>query len=272
MGGIHSRNKKLNDIMNKPHQVVFITGAAKRLGRAMALHFAKQKWDVVVHYNQSKEEAQNLVEEIEALGQRAMAIQGDLANEAQTKTLLPQAIAAMGHVDCVVNNASLFEPDTAANFSQTVLDQHMHINTMSPIILAQALHAATPDHEQTCVINLLDQKLYNLNPDYLSYTLSKSALQCATTTLAQALAPRVRVVGVAPGLSLISGEQTAEQFQQAHQQTALGKSSTPQDIAEAVFYAANARAMTGTTLLVDGGQHLIPLPRDVMFMTAPTNQ
>jgi NAD(P)-dependent dehydrogenase (short-subunit alcohol dehydrogenase family) len=117
------------------------------------------------------------------------------------------------------------------------------------------------------VINLLDQKLYNLNPDFLSYTLSKAALHTATTMLAQTLAPTVRVVGVAPGITMVSGDQTEEGFAQAHQQTPLGRSSTPQDIADAVVYAASARALTGTTLVVDGGQHLVPLPRDVMFLT-----
>jgi NAD(P)-dependent dehydrogenase (short-subunit alcohol dehydrogenase family) len=116
-------------------------------------------------------------------------------------------------------------------------------------------------------VNLLDQKLYNLNPDFLSYTLSKAALQAANTMLAQSLAPKVRVVGVAPGITMVSGDQSEEGFAKAHTQTPLGRSSTPEDIAAAVVYAAGARAMTGTTLLVDGGQHLLPSPRDVMFLT-----
>ncbi|MEO7493692.1 MAG: SDR family oxidoreductase, partial [Massilia sp.] len=136
-----------------------------------------------------------------------------------------------------------------------------------PVLLAQALHAATLEGEQAVVINLLDQKLYNLNPDFLSYTLSKAALHTATTLLAQALAPKVRVVGVAPGLTMVSGEQTDDGFAKAHTVTPLGQSSTPQDIVDAVCYVASARALTGTTLLVDGGQHLMPLARDVMFLT-----
>jgi NAD(P)-dependent dehydrogenase (short-subunit alcohol dehydrogenase family) len=143
----------------------------------------------------------------------------------------------------------------------------MQANVAAPILLAQALHAATPAGSQAVVINLLDQKLYNLNPDFLSYTLSKAALHTATTMLAQSLAPLVRVVGVAPGITMVSGDQTEDGFAQAHQQTPLGRSSTPQDIADAVVYAASARALTGTTLLIDGGQHLVPLPRDVMFLT-----
>jgi len=143
----------------------------------------------------------------------------------------------------------------------------MQANVAAPILLAQALHAATPAGSQAVVINLLDQKLYNLNPDFLSYTLSKAALQTATTMLAQALAPTVRVVGVAPGLTLVSGAQTEAGFSKAHQATPLGRSSSPQDIVDAVCYLASAGGITGTTLVVDGGQHLMPLPRDVMFLT-----
>ncbi|TFW30631.1 SDR family oxidoreductase, partial [Duganella callida] len=212
------------------------------------------------------QEAHAVAAEITALGRRAVTLHCDLSDEAAVRTLLPRAVAALGAVHCVVNNASLFEYDSAADFSTARLDQHMHANVAAPILLAQALHAATPDGAQAAVINLLDQKLYNLNPDFLSYTLSKAALHTATTMLAQQLAPRLRVVGVAPGITMLSGDQTEAGFVHAHQQTPLGRSSTPEDIADAVVYAASARALTGTTLLVDGGQHLLPLPRDVMFL------
>jgi len=166
----------------------------------------------------------------------------------------------------VVNNASVFEVDTAADFSLAHLDHHMHINLAAPVLLAQALYAATPKNQQSCVINILDQKILNLNPDFFSYTLSKVALQCATTTLAQALAPTVRVVGLAPGTTLPSVHQDDNNFAKTHQLAALEQSSTPQDIADAVHYLASARAVTGTILAVDGGQHLIPLARDVMYV------
>ncbi|MFZ6677885.1 SDR family oxidoreductase [Undibacterium sp. Tian12W] len=259
--------------MNNKHtnRTALITGAAKRIGRHIALHMARQGWDILVHYGNSAAEAQTLVTEIQVLGRRAHALQADLANETATHALLPAAIAAMGKIDCIVNNASLFAEDDVHSFSQASLNRHMHANLAAPIILAQALHAATTDGEQTCVINLLDQKLYNLNPDFLSYTLSKAALQCATTTLAQALAPKVRVVGVAPGITMESGHQSTADFQQAYQVTPLGRSSTPEDIARAVCFLADSSAMTGTTILVDGGQHLIPLQRDVMFL-ATANQ
>ncbi|MBC3875882.1 SDR family oxidoreductase [Undibacterium flavidum] len=251
--------------------VALVTGAAKRIGRQIALALAQRGWDIVVHYGQSAKEAAQLVTEIEQSGRRAVAVQADLGDVAQVKKIVPQALAYFGRLDVVVNNASLFEADGIADFSQACLDRHMHANVMAPLMLAQDLYANLPEDAQAgmaVVINILDQKLFNQNPDYLSYTLSKAALHTATTTLAQALAPKVRVVGIAPGLSLVSGDQSVGDFEVAHQMTPLGRSSTPQDIAEAVCYVASAKAITGTTLLVDGGQHLIPTQRDVMFLAA----
>ncbi len=247
-------------------RVALITGAAKRIGRHIALFMAQQGWDIAVHYGNSASEAEEVVTSIIKLGRRAVALQCDLADEMATRKLLPAALGALGRVDCIVNNASLFMEDDVHRFSQSSLDQHMHANLAAPVILAQALHAATLEGQQACVINLLDQKLYNLNPDFLSYTLSKAALQCATTTLAQALAPKVRVVGVAPGITMVSGHQSTADFAQAHQVTPLGRSSTPEDIARTVCFLADSPAITGTTVLVDGGQHLIPMQRDVMFL------
>ncbi len=247
-------------------KVALVTGAARRIGRTIALALAQRGWDVAVHYGNSAADAQATIREIEGLGRRAVALQADLADESAVKALLPAVTKALGRVSCVVNNASLFEHDSAADFSPAALDRHMHVNLAAPLLLAQALHAATPAGAQSVVVNLLDQKLYNLNPDFLSYTLSKATLQTATTMLAQALAPTVRVVGVAPGITLVSGDQTEEGFAKAHKITPLGSSSTPDDVAAAVCFVADSPAITGTTLLVDGGQHLIPLQRDVMFV------
>lgn len=246
-------------------KVALVTGAGKRIGRAIALEMAARGWDIALHYRHSQDEAEMTALQIEALGRRTLTLQCELGDEAEVRSLLPRA-AELGPVRCIVNNASLFEQDDAATFGTAALDAHMHANLAAPLLLAQALHAATPDGERAVVINLLDQKLYNLNPDYLSYTLSKAALQTATTMLAQALAPKVRVVGVAPGITLQSGDQTAEGFERAHRVTPLGRSSTPEDVAATVCFVAEAPAITGTTILVDGGQHLIPLPRDVMFL------
>jgi NAD(P)-dependent dehydrogenase (short-subunit alcohol dehydrogenase family) len=249
-------------------RVALVTGAGRRIGRAIALGLARAGWDVAVHYRASEDEARQVAADIVALGRRAVTLQCDLSDEAAVRELLPRAIAALGPVRCVVNNASLFDYDSATDFTAARLDAHMRANVAAPILLSQALHAATVGGggEPAAVINLLDQKLYNLNPDFLSYTLSKAALHTATTMLAQQLAPAVRVVGIAPGITMVSGDQTDAGFANAHRQTPLGRSSTPEDIADSVVYAASARAMTGTTLLVDGGQHLVPLPRDVMFL------
>jgi NAD(P)-dependent dehydrogenase (short-subunit alcohol dehydrogenase family) len=250
-------------------RVALVTGAGRRLGRAIALGLARAGWDLALHYRHSEQDAIATRDAILALGRRAVLLQCDLADDGAVRLLAGRAIDALGALTCIVNNASLFEYDSATDFSPALLNAHMAANVTAPVLLAQALHAATPQGEQAVVINLLDQKLYNLNPDFLSYTLSKAALHAATTMLAQALAPTVRVVGVAPGITLVSGEQSEEGFTQAHRATPLGRSSTPQDIADAVVYAASARALTGTTLLVDGGQHLTPSTRDVMFLTEP---
>jgi len=247
-------------------RVALVTGAGRRLGREIALGLARAGWDIAVHYRNSHDEAREVAQAIAALGRRAITLQCDLSDEEAVRGLLPAAAKALERVDCVVNNASLFDYDSDLNFSHARLDAHMHANVAAPIQLARALYDATPEGGQAVVVNLLDQKLYNLNPDFLSYTLSKAALQAANTMLAQSLAPKVRVVGVAPGITMVSGDQSEEGFAKAHTRTPLGRASTPEDIAAAVVYAAGARAVTGTTLLVDGGQHLLPSPRDVMFL------
>ncbi|MGE5338749.1 MAG: SDR family oxidoreductase, partial [Gemmatimonadota bacterium] len=250
-------------------RVALVTGAARRLGRAIALALARDGWDIAVHFGTSRADADRTVREIEQLGRRAVAVARDLSIESGVRALLPDCSAALGPVRCVVNNASLFEYDDARRFEPEFLQRMMRTNTAAPILLAQALHAQLRDGDEGVVINLLDQKLWNPNPDFLSYTLSKAALKEATRLLAQALAPRVRVVGVAPGITLASVGQSDAGFEAAHKRTPLGRSSTPEDIAQAVVYAAGARAVTGTTLLVDGGQHLAASPRDVMFLAEP---
>jgi NAD(P)-dependent dehydrogenase (short-subunit alcohol dehydrogenase family) len=248
-------------------RVALVTGAGRRIGRAIALGMAAAGWDVALHYRASRAEAEDTATAIRALGRRAVLLECDLLDEAATRQLVARAIDALGSLGCVVNNASQFEFDSATAFSPALLARLTQANVAAPLLLAQSLHAATPDGAQAVVINLLDQKLDNLNPDFLSYTLTKAALKTATVMLAQALAPKLRVVGVSPGLTLVSGDQTQAGFAQAHGATPLKRSSEPQDIVDAVCYLASARAITGTTLLVDGGQHLMPLARDVMFLT-----
>jgi NAD(P)-dependent dehydrogenase (short-subunit alcohol dehydrogenase family) len=247
--------------------VALVTGGAQRIGRAIALALAGDGWDVAVHFGRSAAEAAGTVRAIEALGRRAAAFGCDLADAAAVRALPARCAQALGPLACVVNNASLFEYDDAAGFSGELLARVTAVNVAAPVLLAQALAAQLPEGADGVVVNLLDQKLYNPNPDFLSYTLSKAALKEATVLLARALAPRVRVIGVAPGITLPSGEQSDAGFAAAHAKTPLGRSSTPEDVAQAVAYVARARAITGTTLLVDGGQHLVPSDRDVMFLT-----
>ncbi|HQR21161.1 MAG TPA: SDR family oxidoreductase [Burkholderiaceae bacterium] len=246
-----------------------VTGAARRIGREIAVALARDGWDVAVHYATSRDDALETVRLVEELGRRAVAVNRDLTVEAGVKSLLAECSHELGEVTCIVNNASLFEYDSATTFSADALARSMRTNVAAPVLLAQALHASLPANDRGVVVNLLDQKLWNPNPDFLSYTLSKAALREATVLLAQALAPKVRVVGIAPGLTLPSGDQSEAGFTAAHVGTPLGRASRPEDVAGAVVFVAKAQAITGTTLVVDGGQHLVASPRDVMFLTEP---
>lgn len=251
--------------------VVLVTGAARRIGRAIALDLAAHGWDIALHCHAASAESAATLAELRGLGARAEVFAADLSDEAATRALLPAVVQAFGRVDALVNNASRFAYDDAASFGHAEMQAHWRINTAAPILLAQALHAHLSARDgQGCVVNLLDQKLANPNPDYLSYTLSKAALQSATVMLAQALAPRLRVCGVAPGVTMLSGDMSEADFAAAHRLTPLQRSSTPADIAQAVRYLIEAPAVTGTTLLVDGGQHLTAQPRDVAFLVQPS--
>lgn len=250
-----------------PTPIALVTGGAQRIGRAIALHLAAHGWGVAVHYRQSDAAAAQTVAAARQAGAPAQAFAADLADEAACNALLPAVHKAFGRIDAVVNNASLFEHDTVADFSMRAMEAHWRANTAPAILLARALHTALDGSGRTgCVVNLLDQKLWNPNPDYLSYTLSKAALQSATTLLAMALAPRVRVCGVAPGVTLLSGAMSDAEFTAAHRMTPLARSSSAEDVARAVHFLLESPAVTGSTLLVDGGQHLIGQPRDVMFL------
>jgi len=248
--------------------VALVTGAARRIGRAITLRLARQGWDLVLHSRRpDSADAAATAAEARALGASAWLLAADLADEAACNALVPAAVAAAGRLDAVVNNASAFEYDSVASFGHAAMDRHWRSNTAPAVLLARALHAhlATRD-AQGCVVNLLDQKLANPNPDYFSYTLSKAALAEATLMLAQALAPRLRVCGVSPGVTLLSGPMDEAEFAAAHRLTPLQRSSTPEDIAGAVHFLLEAPAITGHTLLVDGGQHLLGQPRDVLFL------
>ena len=241
-------------------RTVLITGAAKRLGREIALTLAKEGWRVAVHYRDSVEDAAKTVADCKRLAGASASFRANLANETAVRNLLPTVISEFGHVDALVNSASTFEHDTAGTFTFAALEKHVRSNAGAAILLSYALteHLRTPGMEGTGVIvNLLDQKLWNQNPDFMSYTLSKAALEAANTMLAIELAPRMRVVGVAPGLTLTSHMLSPEKFDLLHKMSPLGHSSTAADVAATVAFALNNNSITGTTLLVDGGQHLM---------------
>lgn len=252
-------------------RVALVTGAAKRLGREIALDLARHGWDIALHFRSSAAEAHETAAELRELGVRVHLLQADLADEAECRALLPLAVAALDQVDAVINSASTFEYDNAARFSYELLEKHMRSNTAPAIVLAQALSEHVQARTSTnptrgAVVNLLDQKLWNPNPDFLSYTLSKAALEAATTLLALSLAPHVRVAGVAPGLTLTSDWLQGDAFEIAHRLSPLGQSSTAADVARSVRFVLETQSITGTTLLVDGGQHLMRFSRDFSMM------
>ena len=253
--------------LTTPAPVVLVTGAAKRLGREIALALAAGGWRVAVHYGSSEQDAIETVADCARIQGDSALFDADLGNEAAVNALLARVIVRFGQVDAVVNSASTFEEDNVSDFSFTALEKHTRVNTAAPILLAQALHAHVKSRNATgAVINMLDQKLWNQNPDFLSYTLSKAALEAANTMLAMAMAPEVRVVGIAPGLTLTSYLISDEKFEMLHKMAPLGRSSTPENITDAVQFVLKNTSITGTTIIVDGGQHLIKNSRDFSLL------
>ncbi|MGE5117945.1 MAG: SDR family oxidoreductase [Betaproteobacteria bacterium] len=247
--------------------VALVTGAARRVGRAIALELARGGHDIALHCRRVDADAQATLAELRANGVRAEPFAADLADAAQCTALVGAVVERCGRLDVLVNNASTFEYDDVAGFDAAALGRHCAVNTAAPVLLTRALHAHLAARAAGgCAVNLLDQKLWNPNPDYFSYTLSKAALEAATTLLAMALAPVLRVAGVAPGVTLPSGAMSAGQFEVAHRMTPLGRASTPEDVARAVRFVVESPAVTGSTLLVDGGQHLAAQRRDVLFL------
>lgn len=243
-----------------------VTGSARRIGRAIALGLAADGWHVAVHHNQSATEADETVSLIGAAGGVAVPVQADLADPQSCARLIADAGEATGGLTCLVNNASLFVEDDIATAGAPGFDRTMAVNLRAPMLLSQAFAASLPEGDEGVIVNILDQKLANPNPDFLSYTLSKYGLAGMTEMLAMALGPRIRVCAVSPGLTLPSGDQPESQFEAVHSRTPLARGSDPEDVAGAVRYLARARAVTGETILVDGGQHLVGSARDVMFL------
>lgn len=235
---------------------VLITGSARRIGRAIALDLARRGWQVCVHFRKSSAEADAVVAEIEAAGGRAVALCADLAVEADVATLVPRCREALGAPTCLINNASEFLVDTVSTTTPETWDTHLDINLKAPVFLAQSLFLNLPDGHGGNVINIIDQRVWKLTPDFFSYTISKAGLWTATRTLAQALAPRVRVNAVGPGPVLKSIHQTDLDFAREGQATLLGRGPSPEEIAAAVQFILASPSLTGQMIALDGGQHL----------------
>ncbi len=245
---------------------VLITGAAKRLGKHMALHLAQAGWNIALHYHSSHDDAQQTAQEIRALGVSCELFCVDL-NQAQAgKDLMQQVQQVFGPIQALINNAAQFEYDHAADFSAECLQQHVGSNLIAPLELLHALGAQKPQKDPVVAINLLDQKLWGYNPDFFSYTLCKAALKAATIMMAQALAPHVRVVGIAPGLTLPSHLQSTEDFERTHKISPLGYGSTAADICNTVLYILQTPSLTGSCIVVDAGQHLLGLQQDFSLL------
>ncbi len=236
-----------------------VTGGARRIGCAIVRALAGAGYAVAIHAHRSLEAAQELAAEIAAAGGTAAVVSADLADHDDVAGLVAAAAAAVGPLTLLVNNASVFEPDGIGHLDRARFDLHYAVNVRAPVFLAEAFAAqaaALPDGVDASIVNLLDQRIFKSTPNYLSYGLAKHALYAATTTLAQALAPRVRVNAVAPGPALPNTRQDAETFARLSRAMPLGRGPSPEEIAEAVLFLAGARSVTGQTIAVDGGQRL----------------
>lgn len=263
---------------------VLITGAAKRLGAELTRRFARAGWQVWCHYQRSEPEAKALQAELEAelrtsasnagntTAQRIHTVYADLASEADIVAMVETIRAHSGVLRCVVNNASSFDPDSGLSMDSASLMGQLQINLMAPLLLGRELARQAVEGVDHSVIHVLDQKVFNLNPDYFSYTVSKLALERSVALQAQSFAPRVRVCGVAPGLMYPSGPQSLSNFERASTVNLQRQAIDPTDVANTCVFLANNASINGSTLCVDKGQHLVPLARDVMFAIDPANQ
>jgi len=239
-----------------PGRSALVTGGARRIGRAIALTLAAHGWDVAVHYGTSRDDAEALAAEIRSRNRRAAAIAADLTREAEVATLVPRAAEAIGPLALLVNNASAFERDDALTVTRASWDRHLETNLRAPFVLMQEFARQLPAGAEGSVVNILDERVWNLTPYFVSYTVSKAALWTLTQTMALALAPRIRVNGIGPGPTLPSPRQSDEQFRQQVDLLPLRRGITPDEIARAVTFILESPAMTGQMIALDSGQHL----------------
>ena len=252
--------------MKPINKSAIVTGAAKRIGAGIAKALGNEGWFVYLHYNSSSEEAKQVLHEIKSSGGNGQLINMDLNNPDCGEQIINQIDRAAPPVELLINNAARFEYDNISNINSVSLDQHFFANVRGPVLLSKSFFELVTKGQQGCVINILDNKIFALNPDYLSYTISKAALQCATETFAMAMAPHVRVNGIAPGITLESGGQGDSSFQKGQKMSPIGKVSSVEDIIKALFFIVNTTSLNGHIITIDGGQRLQKLDRDVAFL------
>ena len=243
---------------------ILITGAAKRIGRQLALDLAAAGHDIAIHFNESSHEAEEVAANIRAMGKKVALVQGDLADADIAERLIGSAIKQIGPLNGLINNASIFEMDQMGEVSLSSWQRHMDINLRAPVMLAQSFAKALPEDAQGNIINIVDQRVWRLNPRFFSYTLSKSGLWTATRTLAQALAPRIRVNAIGPGPALPSARMSDAEFAKQESLTLLGRGTSPAEISEAAKFILSQPALTGQMIALDGGQHLLWQTKDVI--------
>ncbi|SDE51614.1 MULTISPECIES: SDR family oxidoreductase [Kordiimonas] len=246
-------------------RTALVTGASRRIGRAIAMDLAAYGFDVAVHYHGSEEEAEDVVANIEAYDGTAVAVKADLSDASETAGLVAAAEEALGKpLTLLVNNASLFEKDEAQTFSAEAWDAHQAVNLRAPAMLAQAFAERLPEGAKGTIINMIDQRVLKLNPQYFSYTASKSGLWSLTRTMAQAFAPNIRVNAIGPGPTLKNTRQTAEIFEKEATSTPLGRGPDLEEICAAVRFLLESPSITGQMLALDGGQHLAWRTPDIL--------
>lgn len=233
-----------------------VTGAGRRLGRAIAMDLARAGWNIGVHSHTASAEAAALVAEIEVMGVKAAALKADLARHEEIAPLVQSCAERLGPVTCLINNAAHYDWDDLAGMGLESWEAHLDIDLRAPVFLTQAFAALLPEGLTGNVINLIDQKVCRLDPDFFSYTIAKSALWTATQTMAQALAPRIRVNAIAPGPVLRSHRQTEAEFEAECRETPLGRGATPEEICRAIGFLLASPSVTGQMIAVDGGQRL----------------